>query len=523
MPRQMNTRAGDGRGGGSAGPLWLAAGALAALLLAWQAHQIDFLIDDAFIPLRYAANWLAGHGPVFNPGERVEGYTDFSWVLAGAAALAAGFEPLGFYRFLGLLAGGALVVAAPWFSRRLGGDKPAWLAALAAPALALSTPIAVWSYAGMETSLFALLAVSGVVLAVSPPRRPRAATALLVLACFTRPEGHLFLGAVLLALVLPRATRREGLACSAAAASVLAPYHLWRLLYYGSLLPNTFTAKVGSGADQLWRGAGYLRDFAAAGPGLLLLLVAWPVAARWRELRIALPAAVTAAWLGYVVLVGGDSMHGFRFLVPVLPLATLLFVEALELARAALARRGLPRAGGALAAALALAFGGSQLWVGRAAFVEEARRQTEAVRRWEAVGRWMKESLPPTTHLALGAVGAIPYASGFRTTDIFGLTDPVIARTETPGMGTGLAGHERANAARVLERRPDLILSYVVLTDRPLTLEGARHLYDGSPAERALWASPGLWEAYELAELRVGEGYLNVLARKGWPGPLRAP
>lgn len=510
----MDARESGGGGGVPGGLLWPAAGLLAVLLLLWQALRIDFLIDDAFIPLRYAANWLAGHGPVFNPGERVEGYTDFSWVAAGLGALAAGIDPLGFYRSLGLVAGAALAAAAPWLSRRLGPGKPAWLAALAAPLLGLSTPLAVWSFGGMETSLFALLVTAGVVLASSPPARPAAATALLVLACLTRPEGHLFLGAGLAALVVPRETRRAGLACAAAAAAALVPYHLWRLAYYGSLLPNTFTAKVGSTADQLWRGIGYLADFAAAGPGVLLLLLAWPVAARRRELRIALPAGVTAAYLLYVLLVGGDSMHGFRFLVPVLPLATLLFLEGADRARAALAGRGFVRAAAPLAAALALAFGGSQLWVGRAAFVDEARRQSDAVRRWEEVGRWMRGQLPPATHVALGAVGALPYASGFRTTDLFGLTDPVIARTATPGMGTGLAGHERANAARVLERRPDLILSYVVLTDRPLSREEAAHLYDGSPAERALWASPALWEAYDLAALRIGDGWLNVLARK---------
>ena len=31
--------------------------------------------DDPFITYRYAANLLAGHGPVFNIGERVEGFS----------------------------------------------------------------------------------------------------------------------------------------------------------------------------------------------------------------------------------------------------------------------------------------------------------------------------------------------------------------------------------------------------------------------------------------------------------------
>ncbi len=32
-------------------------------------------VDDAYITFRYAHNIIAGHGPVFNVGERVEGFT----------------------------------------------------------------------------------------------------------------------------------------------------------------------------------------------------------------------------------------------------------------------------------------------------------------------------------------------------------------------------------------------------------------------------------------------------------------
>jgi arabinofuranosyltransferase len=36
-------------------------------------------IDDAYITLRYSKNLLLGNGPVFNIGERVEGYSNFTW------------------------------------------------------------------------------------------------------------------------------------------------------------------------------------------------------------------------------------------------------------------------------------------------------------------------------------------------------------------------------------------------------------------------------------------------------------
>jgi len=46
--------------------------------------------DDAFISFRYAQNLVDGNGLVFNPGERVEGYTNLSWTLLMAGVLAAG-------------------------------------------------------------------------------------------------------------------------------------------------------------------------------------------------------------------------------------------------------------------------------------------------------------------------------------------------------------------------------------------------------------------------------------------------
>ena len=47
----------------------------------------DFLHDDAFITLRYAQNWIAGNGIGWNPGDRVEGYTNLlpnTWWVKGA-------------------------------------------------------------------------------------------------------------------------------------------------------------------------------------------------------------------------------------------------------------------------------------------------------------------------------------------------------------------------------------------------------------------------------------------------------
>src|SRR5215203_1855927 len=66
---------------------------MAALLALWlpvvfmrQSENIGgvrywWLVDDAMISMRYARNLAEGSGPVWNVGERVEGYTNLLWTL----------------------------------------------------------------------------------------------------------------------------------------------------------------------------------------------------------------------------------------------------------------------------------------------------------------------------------------------------------------------------------------------------------------------------------------------------------
>ncbi|MBU8934805.1 MAG: hypothetical protein KOO62_12515, partial [candidate division Zixibacteria bacterium] len=58
---------------------WPLLPALAAYALLTQ--QLNFIQDDAYISYRYVANFLNGDGLVYNIGERVEGFTNFGWVI----------------------------------------------------------------------------------------------------------------------------------------------------------------------------------------------------------------------------------------------------------------------------------------------------------------------------------------------------------------------------------------------------------------------------------------------------------
>ena len=62
---------------------WLSWGALIVIggIFIRNMLAYDYLSDDAFITMRYARNFAQGLGLVFNPGERVEGFTSFLWTI----------------------------------------------------------------------------------------------------------------------------------------------------------------------------------------------------------------------------------------------------------------------------------------------------------------------------------------------------------------------------------------------------------------------------------------------------------
>src|SRR5262245_5187644 len=84
--------------------------AFAALALVCHAATLDAICDDAFVSLRHAQN-LALHGaPVYNLGERVEGYSSPVWMALSAILLRLGFEGRTALALLGALSGVVLIV-----------------------------------------------------------------------------------------------------------------------------------------------------------------------------------------------------------------------------------------------------------------------------------------------------------------------------------------------------------------------------------------------------------------------------
>jgi hypothetical protein len=509
------------------GPGPLLAAAAAALAVAYADHVSRLyhrnVVDDALISLQYAKNVALGRGAVFNPGERVEGYTNFLWVAfltplySISHLLGVGFLPAAVAASVALSA--ADIVLVYLVGRQLWGDSP--LPTLLALGLCVvDSAYGTWAAMALEGHFL----IFWILLAVwlngreGPPGRRWLGVGLaLAGAHLTRPDAALFVAAYGASEALGAAPALRGgagerraravarakgaLAALGVWAGVYAVYYAWRYSYYGAALPNTYYFKVGGRAFDAWgRGAAYVKSFfaeralAPALAALGLLALARP-AARWLAIYAALH-------LAYVAYVGGDFYAGHRFLLVLVPAFGLLAGAGLDAALGLLKRRAGP--GGpptALAVALALTVG----LVLRREFAKsyDVGPIKHEVKRWggerdrnRAFMLWLRDRKRPGSSLATGDIGSAGFFGEFdRVVDLLGVIDPVVARAEVATLGRGRAGHEkRATPEHVIAQRPTYIKLHYL--DEDFTRHGY-YLWGEVPPE---FGVEGLWALDELAE-----------------------
>ena len=133
---------------------------LPAILLAvnmWRVHS--FTVDDSFISFRYARNLARGLGLVYNPGEHIEGYTNFLFTVLLAGGIKLGIDP----EVLSKLIGGAAAFGSLWLTQAISGRLLPYrtLPCIATWLLASTIVFSGWCVFGLETGLFVFLILAG--------------------------------------------------------------------------------------------------------------------------------------------------------------------------------------------------------------------------------------------------------------------------------------------------------------------------------------------------------------------------
>ena len=304
-----------------------------------------FVQDDSFITLRYSRNLVEGNGIVFNPGERVEGYTNFLWMIIGALFIFLGLPAMKALIIFGALCGLALVVFMPFLSAALRQERHLTWDSLSALFLAASTTLALWSVSGLEQAFFALCGWLGFYFVLL--KKPWPACAFFSVTLLTRPEGALFpaFSAFYLFILfltgeqegetvegLPeRETWRIFVKPLFCLATVFLAYHCWRFWYFGDHLPNTYYVKGGGGWTNVkfgWLNIKKLWNFNSNGFFIALA----PLALIPRKGRAATLSLVIflGAYLLYQIKIGGDILPMYRLHLTILPAQMLLACRAIE-------------------------------------------------------------------------------------------------------------------------------------------------------------------------------------------------
>lgn len=441
------------------------------------ASRWSFVCDDAYISFRYAKN-LAEHGELaFNvaPLERVEGYTNFLWVVVLAIGALVGVAPERGAAVLGMVAFVAILLLVLSIVERGATSKHRkWIPCVAIAWLAAVPESVVWASSGLETALAAALALGSI--ALWQHDRHRTAALVAAAAVLTRPDTALALaawGCAWAAVSGPawwrtRPSTRRLVETAACVIVPLAVHLVWRRSYYGTWLPNTWAVKAhGAALRDTW-GIAYVQAWSTA------MWLPWLAPTILLVRRAAVPWIVMAiAVVAYGWSVGGDFMAYSRFYLLATIAIAIVLALGLDVLATILDRRApklavlAPLVG--VAAAIALGVVADRRfhadrrkpdgWIdGKWEGVTAMHRFAEVGR---AAGTWLAANVPPDTMITVGAAGAVPYASGLPTIDAFGLVDPVIATIRPPPLREGAGvrpGHQLfAPPDYIRDRDPDLL------------------------------------------------------------------
>ncbi|VVJ23715.1 Uncharacterised protein [Amycolatopsis camponoti] len=416
-------------------------------------HQLLFatITEDALVSFRYAQNIADGNGPVFNPGERVEGYTNFLWLILIALPRAAfGVDVQTAAVAFGVLSAlGCVLVAYLLVNRIVAAADPEPRPAIGVAAAVLTASaggLAVYGPSGSEVPLFVLLLLA--VCYSLAARRPVVAGVLAAFCVMTSPEGLVV--AVLGGLWLAGAALKKKHSWWAPVGYVLGalvfliPRLAWRATFYQHFVPAPLAVKLGGPfGSQVAAGWPYLSGFALAHQGFLLLGLVAAVALLLRrsepvEARalIWLLFAIAAVVATAAVLIGGDPGPSWRLLAPVPPLIAVAAVSAYGVLTVDAGTKPSPRprawpAATRLVPVTACGLAGIAVLV--SVFSPD---MLDRVRDWRAhgtelseIGGWLGRYLPPGSVVSGSAPGALAAHGGqLLIIDVLGRTDDHIAR-----------------------------------------------------------------------------------------------
>lgn len=286
-----------------------------------------FLFDDAMISMRYAYNFANGDGLVWNVGERVEGYSNFLWVLVMGIVH---FLPVSISKtsFVVLVINSAILAAGIFplvrLVKILGGSK--YDEVISIIAYSFNMDIFWWSNNGMETTLIAVVVLISVCRILEEKND---ITTYLIIGALSLIRADGIVLTFLLCLLSVFVNGKKELARSVVSLLPFMVHLAFRMSYYGDILPNTAYLKSFDIDKQLLNGSIYLYRFVMGYYAFLIMGIAAVIVLK--ERRILLLVSLCSLYCLYVFSIGGDAFTNNRFFVAIIPVVIVIGVVSSSL------------------------------------------------------------------------------------------------------------------------------------------------------------------------------------------------
>lgn len=438
--------------------------------------------EDAYISYRYADNFIKGNGIVFNDFEKVEGYSNFLWIITlSLVHIVTKIElPLS-GRILSFVFSLLTLLSSYFVIFKLTSQRQSGLYTLLM--IASSGIFACYATSGLEGSLFSFLILMNVLFLLKG--KWFLSGVVIALATMTRPEGCLLIFpniAYILFLKRKFSVKEKIRLFSVIALGtslLIIPWTIWRIEYYGYFIPNTIATKSGMNIrKQLVDGYEYLNGFLTVTAPLLLLFFFKAINILFnKRFRIwifqpynIILFSIIVCYSVFYVLIGGDWMPGWRFFAPIIPVLAILTTHFWF-------------------AFPSKKYSANELYLAPALFLICSyftllntftnTNMLVAVQSWKTsvkqltiLGNWFNQSLSSNIVVASYPNGAFSYYNKLYTIDVFGLTDEHIARLGKRHR-YGTSGHIAYDYEYIINRKPDIIafMQGIGFTNSPVTWE----------------------------------------------------
>ncbi|MDP8238433.1 MAG: hypothetical protein P9X24_05040 [Candidatus Hatepunaea meridiana] len=430
-----------------------------------------WLIDDEMISMRYARNFISGLGLVWNPGERVEGYSNFLWTIYMSVVHL--FVKASSKTSLIILLTNITLIACtiPVIIRLCHLFKSnSFVIYGSVLGFVLNINVMGCCLDGFEAVLLSFLFMLSVYRTIkeSQDDQVNLITYLIIGAISLVRADAVVLSALLYALsFLLNKNRRTVFLYIGLSLLIPLAHFIFRIIYYGDILPSTAYLKTMNWSGKYIVGLKYVLSFLSH-YGLLVVLVVIGTALSRRKDIILLIIGFFLYSI-YIAYIGGDAFIDYRFFMPFIPLLMILGFQGIQHLTSG-------RSAGVIIVSILLLM---SLPVHTPYTFAQDRQPEKCNIENIKLGLLIKNNTPEDCTVADFWAGSVFYFSERYGIDFLGKVDPHIAKLPVVSDGT-LPGHNKFDFDYSLGIfKPDLVIANFSL---PVSEEKMKQLSTGNPA-----------------------------------------